>query len=252
MIRLTGIPYIHKSGYMESEPAILALAALAQSTRLDVFRLLVKHEPEGLAAGDIAKALAVPQNTMSSHLAMLSRAGLVSAQRFSRSIVYRADLARFQEVMLFMLRDCCDGRPEICAPLVESLTPCCPPDQEKARSCKTSICRAAWRRKRSAPRCWSRPWSAPASWPKRLTKDVALALLGNTLADRRDPGGADHHSRADFRRAFQSGGYPGVCAEARTDAARCVALRRGADRRRHRSEPCWRMRCSRCRCSMPR
>ena len=69
--------YIHKSGYMESEDAILALAALAQSTRLDVFRLLVKHEPEGLAAGDIAKALAVPQNTMSSHLAILSRAGLV-------------------------------------------------------------------------------------------------------------------------------------------------------------------------------
>jgi ArsR family transcriptional regulator len=117
---------------MESESAILALAALAQSTRLDVFRLLVKHEPAGLAAGDIAKALAVPQNTMSSHLAVLSRAGLVSAQRFSRSIVYRADLARFQDVMLFMLRDCCDGRPEICAPLVENLTPCCSPKPKRA------------------------------------------------------------------------------------------------------------------------
>jgi ArsR family transcriptional regulator len=116
---------------MESESAILALAALAQSTRLDVFRLLVKHEPEGLAAGDIAKALAVPQNTMSSHLAVLSRAGLVTAQRFSRSIVYRADLACFQNVMLFMLRDCCDGRPEVCAPLVESLTPCCPPKPKR-------------------------------------------------------------------------------------------------------------------------
>jgi ArsR family transcriptional regulator len=111
---------------METEEVILALAALAQPTRLDVFRLLVKREPEGLAAGDIAKALAVPQNTMSSHLAILSRAGLVSAQRFSRSIVYRADLARFQAVVLFMLRDCCDGRPEICAPLIESLTPCQP------------------------------------------------------------------------------------------------------------------------------
>ena len=128
---MTGIPYIHKSGYMESESVILALAALAQSTRMDVFRLLVKHEPEGLAAGDIAKALAVPQNTMSSHLAVLSRAGLVSAQRFSRSIVYRADLARFQEVMLFMLRDCCGGRPEICAPLVKSLTPCCAPKPKR-------------------------------------------------------------------------------------------------------------------------
>jgi ArsR family transcriptional regulator len=120
-------PHIHNSGYMESEDAILALAALAQLTRLDVFKLLVKHEPEGLAAGDIARALAVPQNTMSSHLSVLSRAGLVSAQRFGRSIVYRADLARFQEVVLFMLRDCCDGRPEICAPLIENLTPCCLP-----------------------------------------------------------------------------------------------------------------------------
>jgi ArsR family transcriptional regulator len=121
---------------MESENVILALAALAQSTRLDVFQLLVKHEPKGLAAGDIARALTVPQNTMSSHLAVLSRAGLVSAQRFSRSIVYRADLARFRSVVLFMLRDCCDGRPEICAPLIESLTPCCQPSNRKRAHAK--------------------------------------------------------------------------------------------------------------------
>lgn len=70
---------------MESEAIILALAALAQSTRLDAFRLLVRHEPKGLAAGNIAKAVAVPQSTMSSHLALLSRAGLVSARRSSRS-----------------------------------------------------------------------------------------------------------------------------------------------------------------------
>ena len=112
---------------MESEQAILALAALAQSTRLDVFRLLVKREPEGMAAGDIAKALAVPQNTMSAHLAIRSRAGLVAGQRSSRSIIYRADLRHFQAVMLFMLRDCCDGRPEICGSLIEDLAPCCPP-----------------------------------------------------------------------------------------------------------------------------
>jgi ArsR family transcriptional regulator len=119
---------------MESETAILALAALAQSTRLEVFRLLVKHGPDGLAAGDIAKMLAVPQNTMSSHLSILARAGLVSAQRFSRSIVYSADLARLQEVVLFMLRDCCDGRPEICAPLIESLTPCCPSPKPRRKA----------------------------------------------------------------------------------------------------------------------
>jgi ArsR family transcriptional regulator len=112
---------------METENVVLALAALAQPTRLDVFRLLVKHEPEGLAAGDIARSLAIPQNTMSSHLSVLSRAGLVSAQRFGRSIVYRADLGCLRNVLLFMLRDCCEGRPEICAPLIEDLTPCCQP-----------------------------------------------------------------------------------------------------------------------------
>jgi DNA-binding transcriptional ArsR family regulator len=119
---------------MESEKAILALAALAQPTRLDVFRLLVNHEPQGLAAGDIARSLAVPQNTMSSHLAILTRAGLASAKRASRSIVYRADLAHFQDIVLFMLKDCCGGKPEICAPLVESLIPGSPPKKKKANA----------------------------------------------------------------------------------------------------------------------
>ncbi|MBN9584974.1 MAG: transcriptional regulator [Afipia sp. 62-7] len=119
---------------MESENAILALAALAQSTRLDVFRLLVRHEPDGLAAGNVAGLLAVPQNTMSSHLAILTRAGLVSPKRTGRSIVYRANLARFQQVILFMLKDCCDGKPEICAPLIDSLTPCCQPIKRKAKA----------------------------------------------------------------------------------------------------------------------
>jgi ArsR family transcriptional regulator len=121
---------------MESEEAIVVLAALAQTTPRVVFQLLVKHEPEGLAASDIAKAIAVPQNTLSSHLSILSHAGLVSAQRFGRSIVYRADLSRFQAVVLFMLRDCCGGRPEICAPLIESLTPCCPPSKKKRADAK--------------------------------------------------------------------------------------------------------------------
>src|SRR5262247_2192365 len=95
--------YIDISGYMESEQAILALAALAQSTRLGVFRLLVKHEPEGLAAGDIARLLAVPQNTMSAHLAVLARADLVMSERKSRSIIYRANLAAFQNLTSFMV-----------------------------------------------------------------------------------------------------------------------------------------------------
>jgi DNA-binding transcriptional ArsR family regulator len=101
---------------MESEAAILSFAALAQSTRLDVFRLLVKHEPAGLAAGEIARALAVPQNTMSSHLAILARAGLVVSARRSRSIVYRAALSHLDGIVAFLIEDCCGGRTDPCEP----------------------------------------------------------------------------------------------------------------------------------------
>jgi ArsR family transcriptional regulator, arsenate/arsenite/antimonite-responsive transcriptional repressor len=119
---------------MENNKAILALAALAQPTRLQAFRTLVKHESEGLAAGDLARLLEVPQNTLSSHLNILARADLVTATRHSRSIVYRAKLTNFQNVILFLLQDCCGGRPEICAPLIDSLAPCCPPKSKKEKS----------------------------------------------------------------------------------------------------------------------
>ena len=117
---------------MDSAAAILALAALAQPTRLDVFRLLVKHEPDGLPAGDIAKELAVPHNTMSSHLSILTRARLISSRRHGRSIVYSANLATLQSMTLFLLQDCCGGEPALCASLIESIKPCCPPEKEKA------------------------------------------------------------------------------------------------------------------------
>jgi DNA-binding transcriptional ArsR family regulator len=115
---------------MESESAILALAAIAQPTRLDVFRLLVGREPKGLPAGDIARELAVPHNTMSSHLGILSRAGLVRSERRSRSIIYRVDLDHVREVVTFLLHDCCGGHPDVCAPLVDALTPYCPPTEK--------------------------------------------------------------------------------------------------------------------------
>jgi len=114
---------------MESNHVILALAALAQPTRLDVFRLLVTHEPDGLPAGDIARELAVPHNTMSSHLGILARAKLVRSERQSRSIIYRANLDRLREVVTFLLQDCCGGHPEVCAPLIDTLTPCCAPKE---------------------------------------------------------------------------------------------------------------------------
>jgi DNA-binding transcriptional ArsR family regulator len=119
--------YFYYSGFMESIDVIDALAALAQSTRLEAFRLLVQNEPDGIPAGELARRLEVPQNTLSTHLAVLSRVGLVQSERHSRSIIYRADLSRFREVALFLLKDCCGGRPDVCAPVVAALTPCCPP-----------------------------------------------------------------------------------------------------------------------------
>ena len=126
---LATVLYIFYSGFMESDRAIEALAALAQNTRLETFRLLVKQEPEGVPAGELARQMEVPGNTMSAHLAILSRAGLIHGERHSRSIIYRADLARFREVVLFLLKDCCDGRPEVCASLLADLVPCCPPKE---------------------------------------------------------------------------------------------------------------------------
>jgi ArsR family transcriptional regulator len=116
---------------MDSTTAILALAALAQPTRLDVFRLLVKQEPNGMPAGDIAQELAVPHNTMSSHLSILARAALISSERHGRSIVYRANLATLQSMTLFLLQDCCGGEPGLCASLIESIQPCCPNNPQK-------------------------------------------------------------------------------------------------------------------------
>jgi len=110
---------------MEGDSAITALAALAQGTRLDVFRLLVRKEPMGMPAGDIARQLGIPQNTMSAHLGILARANLVRAKRQSRSIIYRADLAGLRELTLFLLKDCCGGNAELCAPLVAELADCC-------------------------------------------------------------------------------------------------------------------------------
>ena len=110
---------------MDANQAILAFSALAQSTRLEVFRLLMKHEPDGLPAGEIARFMGVPHNTMSTHLAILTRAGLIEAERQSRSIVYRAQLDAVRGLAGFLVKDCCAGSPELCAPLLAELAPCC-------------------------------------------------------------------------------------------------------------------------------
>ena len=109
---------------MESEVALTALAALGQPTRLEAFRLLVRHEPEGMAAGELAQALGAPANTLSAHLNVLSHAGLVRGERRGRSIIYRVAFERVTGLVLYLLRDCCGGRADLCRPLMAELNPC--------------------------------------------------------------------------------------------------------------------------------
>lgn len=102
---------------MNSSQAINALAALSQKTRLEVFRLLVKAGPPGLCAGEIAVRLNARQNTMSSHLGILSQATLISRQRIGRSIRYNANYQQMRQLLLFLMQDCCQGNASICAPI---------------------------------------------------------------------------------------------------------------------------------------
>lgn len=111
---------------MTNEEALEAISALSQSTRLDVFRLLIRQEPHGLAAGEVAQRLDVPHNTLSVHLRVLNHAGLVASDRRSRSIVYRAAPHRLRELVVFLVKDCCDGDPALCGPLIADLANCVP------------------------------------------------------------------------------------------------------------------------------
>ena len=111
---------------MDTSHALGALSALAQESRLKVFRLLVRHGPEGMAAGDIARKLKMPHNTLSSHVGILTRATLVKSRKESRSIIYSIDLEGTRGLLSFLVEDCCRGKPEVCRPLIASaLAECC-------------------------------------------------------------------------------------------------------------------------------
>lgn len=102
--------------------AVDALGALAHETRLSVFRMLVKAGADGMIAGAIAEHQGVPPSTMSHHLATLERAGLVQSERESRLIHYRADYAGMRRLLAFLMQDCCQGAPEMCADLMGELS----------------------------------------------------------------------------------------------------------------------------------
>jgi ArsR family transcriptional regulator len=117
---------------MEPEIAIKRLSALAQGARLAVMRLLIKAGHAGVAAGEIARALAITPNTLSAQLSILANAGLVTSQRDGRSIIYRAAYDGISELLLYLIEDCCEGRPEICGPLVTVASRSAGRDQHQA------------------------------------------------------------------------------------------------------------------------
>lgn len=109
--------YFHKIGNMETKAAVAALEALAQESRLAVFRLLVTAGPEGLSAGRIAERVGLPNATLSFHLAQLRNAGLVTCRRKGRSLFYAADFAKMAELLGFLTENCCQGRVAHCVPI---------------------------------------------------------------------------------------------------------------------------------------
>lgn len=113
--------------------AVAGLSALAHEGRLAIFCLLVKAGPDGMAAGDIARKLDTAPNTMSAQLLILSNAGLTRARRDGRSIIYAVDFDRMSDLLVFLTKDCCGGRPEICAPLAATVNDCCTP-RKRSRS----------------------------------------------------------------------------------------------------------------------
>lgn len=110
---------------MDTNKATKALGALSQETRLETFRLLVRAGVEGMAAGEIARSLDIPHNTMSSHLSILVNAGLVGSRRDGRSIIYRIDFNGTKDLLSFLVEDCCQGHPKVCAPVLDSVLPGC-------------------------------------------------------------------------------------------------------------------------------
>lgn len=104
---------------MHAPQAVEALSALAQESRLAIFRLLVKTGPGGMPAGEIALAIGVHPSTLSTHLAILGRAGLLTSRRDRRSIIYTARYESMRALLDFLVADCCDGHAEICGPLVQ-------------------------------------------------------------------------------------------------------------------------------------
>jgi DNA-binding transcriptional ArsR family regulator len=118
---------------MEETDIIASLGAIAHDTRLKVFRLLVRVGPEGLASGEIARRLGAPASTMSAHLAILARTGLIQAHRDSRVVNYAIAPDAVRDLFAALVSDCCDGRPDLCGPLLAPAKTCKPKTPKTGR-----------------------------------------------------------------------------------------------------------------------
>jgi DNA-binding transcriptional ArsR family regulator len=123
---------------MEKEAAITALASLASGLRLDIYRLLVRHGPEGVVAGDIGAALQVPPTNLSFHLKALTQSGLLTVTQEGRYQRYRANLAWMQALVDYLTAECCAGHPEQCSELRgPGVVPCATDGCAPARAKRT-------------------------------------------------------------------------------------------------------------------
>jgi ArsR family transcriptional regulator, arsenate/arsenite/antimonite-responsive transcriptional repressor len=104
---------------MDIKNAVAGLSALAHEGRLTVFRMLVQAGQTGIAAGEIARQMEVPPNTLSANLTILSHAGLIDSRRVGRSVIYTARYENMTELLKYLMKDCCGGSPEICASLAD-------------------------------------------------------------------------------------------------------------------------------------
>lgn len=107
---------------MDKRASLAALAALGQETRLDIFRLLVRAGEDGVPAGEAATRLGAVQNTVSSHLRILTQAGLIRPERQGRVVRYVADMTGLRDLLAYLMEDCCNGAPELCRPVIEAVT----------------------------------------------------------------------------------------------------------------------------------
>ncbi len=109
---------------MDTQQATEAFSALSHETRLTVFKLLLKQGEQGLSAGVIAQELAVQPSTLTAHLQILRRSGLIQSTRQQQKIIYSANVDGTRQLLLFLTQECCQGHPEICGELVESTEVC--------------------------------------------------------------------------------------------------------------------------------